>query len=198
MTRLIHSWRQSSSPTKKEASKCVLPEVRKMKTRPTHTQKQDKPQSVSPEVYTLETRWTHQLKKNQVSLCHQKCTHWKPGQLADWNKTGRIVTRRVHMKTRPTHFLKQDRPQSVSPEKCTLKARPTHILKQNRSQSVLPEKCTLNTRQTYTLKQNRPQSVSPEECTLKIRPTHPLNKTSHIVTRRVHIESQANSHPETK
>jgi len=38
--------------------------------------------------------------------------------------------------------------------------------------------------------------VSPEEWALKTRPTHPLKQDS--VTRRVHIENQANSHPETR
>ena len=30
-----------------------------------------------------------------------------------------------------THCLKEDRPQSVSPEECTLEARPTHFLQKN-------------------------------------------------------------------
>ncbi|KIK06318.1 hypothetical protein K443DRAFT_634086, partial [Laccaria amethystina LaAM-08-1] len=66
------------------------------------------------------------------------------------------VTRRVHIKTRPTHLLKPDRPQSVSPEECTLKTRPTHLLKQDKPQSVSPEQCTLKNRPTHKLKQDRP------------------------------------------
>jgi len=39
------------------------------------------------------------------------------------------VTRRVHINNQATYFLKQHRPQSVSPEQCTLKIKPTHQLK---------------------------------------------------------------------
>ena len=53
---------------------------------------------MSPEECTLETRPTDPLR--QATVC---------------------VTRIVHIKTRQTHELKQDRPQSVSPEECTLK-----------------------------------------------------------------------------
>ena len=100
-----------------------------LKIRPTHYLKQDRPQSVSPEECTLKTRPTHILKQGYIT--RRVCIRNKANSPAETRKATFCVIRRVQIETMSTHKLKQDRPQSVSPEECTLKTRPTHILKQD-------------------------------------------------------------------
>ena len=63
----------------------------------------------------------------------------------------------------------------MSPEDCTLKTRPTHLLKHDRPQSESPESCTLKTTNSHSVN-GQPKHVSSEECILKGMLTHHLKK----------------------
>ena len=172
----MHGQNQSNSHSKKDAQKYVLLEESTIKARPTHILKEDRLQSVSPEKciknqassLSETTQATVNVARrayieNQAnspstmghSQCHQKC---------------------AHEKTRSTHNLKQDRPQSVSPEECTLKTRP-NSLSETRQATVCVTK-RVHIKNHNSLSETRQARI--------------------CVTRRVHIKNQANSLAETR
>ena len=82
------------------------------KTRLTHLLKQDRPHSVSPEDCTLKTRLTHLLNKTG-HVCVTRRMHMtnQANSQTEIRQTTLCVTRRVHIeKAKPTHSLKQNRP----------------------------------------------------------------------------------------
>ena len=151
---------------------------------------------------TLKAGQLTPLNKTGHSQCHQKSAHLNQANSLAETKQATVtvirrvhikdqanshtetrqatvsVTRRVHIKTRPTHILKQDKPQSLSSKECTLK--PSQLTFWTRQAIVtVTRRVQIKTKPTHILKQDMPQSVSPEECTSKTRPTHSLNKTGH-------------------
>ena len=98
ITRRVHIQNQANLPSEtRQATVCVTERV--------HIENQANSLSETRQATICITRRVHI--KNKTNLPTEK------------RQATVCVTRRVHLKARPTHHLKQDRPQSVSPKECT-------------------------------------------------------------------------------